>query len=294
MKLIKINSMRHLSRIFCALVIALMINYYIKSPETGWLLFSTVAVMLTSTGSALYQGLLRFFLLTCVVVIGSLIFSSIHLLYMRMYSVALGALIGMLANIIILPDRVDVECRNAFIPILKSYNAYFSALVIFLLEKNATHAEREKINVEKNLQKLPVWVYETGFDLSLQKGYRYFFIRVEQMSEILFAMHHLVRHSFSENVLSVIREPLLQCVLRVEQFIAALITVLELKKLSEGIIDFGEELAAIEDKLKAIVPPMQEAFEEATDSVYLAEFVYCLRDLRNVLLKMTEALRNKS
>jgi len=275
----------------CALAIALIINYYAAATKQGWLPLTALLVMLTSTGSALYQGLWRFFLISCVVVLGSLIFSPIPLLYMRMYDVVFGALIGILANILILPDRVDAECRSAFIPILKSYSRYFSSLVFLLLDGNGIDADREKINVEKNLQKLPAWIYEAGFDLTLQKGYRYFFMKVGQIGEILFAIHHLARYPYTEDLLNTIREPLLQCILRVEQFIAAIITVLELKKLSDGIVDFGPELAEIEDRFKALVPVALEAASVETDYVYLTEFMYDMRDLRSALLRLAEALR---
>jgi len=290
-RLIKTNMARHVIRILCAFGIALPLTYYLSATKQGWLPFATISVMLTATGSALYQGLLRFFLITIVIVIGSLIFSPLYLLYMRMYDVVLGALVGILANIVILPDRVDFACRTAFIPVLQSYASYFSALVALLLQRDLSGAEREKTNVEKKLQQLPEWVYEVGFDVTLQKGYRYFFMKVGQIGEILFAMHHLARYPFSDELLNTIREPLLQCVTRVEQFIAALVSVLELKKLTEGIVDFGAELMEMEEKFKVIVPPALEVAEVARDYVYLTEFIYDLRDLRSSLLRLTEALR---
>lgn len=290
-KLFKRNGVRHVVRILCAVVIALVMNHFVASTKQGWLPCAAVLVMLTATGSALYQGLWRFFVISCAVVLGSLIFSPMSLLYMRMYDVVLGALVGMVANIIILPDRVDTEYRMAFVPILRSYARYFSALVFLLLDKNIVDADREKIKVEKNLQQLPAWIYEVGFDTTLQKGYRYFFMKVGQIGEILFAIHHLARYAYSEDLLSIIREPLLQCILRVEQFMEAIITVLELKKLSEGITDFGPELEEIEKRFKEVVPVAMEAAMVETDYVYLTEFIYDMRELREVLLRLTEALR---
>lgn len=289
--LINTHAARRIIRLFCALGIALFLTYYVSATKQGWLAFATISVMLTAIGSALYQGLLRFFLITLVVVIASLVFSSPYLLYMRMYDVVLGALVGIVANIVILPDRVDVAYRTAFIPVLQSYASYFSALVALLLQQDLSGAEREKTHVEQKLQQLPGWVYEVGFDLSLQKGYRYFFMKVGQMGEILFAMHHLARYSFSEELVNTIREPLWRCVIRVEQFIAALVSVLELKKLTEGVVDFGAELMEMEQKFKAIVPPALEMAEVAKDYVYLTEFIYDLRDLHSTLLRLTEALR---
>lgn len=291
-KLIKINSIRHVTRILCALCIAFIINYYLAGEKQGWLLpLSTVIVMLTATGSAVYQGLWRFLFLSSIVTIASLIFSPAHLLYIRMYDVVLGALIGLFANTTILPDRVDSECRNAFIPILKSYSAYFSALVILLLDKNTMAAEKKKINVEKQLQKLPAWVYEVGFDLTLQKGYRYFFMQVGHIGEILFSMHHVARYSFPVELLHSIREPLIKCIARVEQLMNGLTARLALEKLSEEIFDFAVELAEIEEKCNMVVPTTLKAHEMSADYIYLMEFIYDLQELRRALLRLTEALR---
>ncbi len=288
---LKINSIRHTVRIFCALVASLVVNYYLASTKEAWLPLATLIVMLTPTGSALYQGLWRFFLLSSAVIIVSLIFSPIRSLYMRMYDVVLGAVIGIAFNVILFPDKVDIEFRNAFVPILRSYSLYFSSLVSLLLDKNSIDAEKEKVNVEEKLMKLPAWVYEAGFDLTLQKGYRYFFMKVGQIGEILFAMHHLARFTYPDNLLNTIREPLLQCIVRVEQFIAAIITVLELKKLSVKIIDFDLELAEIESQFKEIVSSAMDSVSPSTDLLYLTEFIYNLQELRNALLRLTQTLR---
>lgn len=290
-KLFRQNRVRHLVRILCALIIALLFNHFAAQTKQAWLPMTTVLVMLTTTGSAVYQGLWRFFIISCVVVVGSLIFSSVPLLFMRMYDVVFGAIIGIVANSIILPDRVDAEYRMVYVPILKAYARYFSALVFLLLDKNLLTADKEKIQVENCLQTLPGWIYEPGFDSALQKGYRYFFMKVGQVGEILFSMHHLARFSYDEELLNVVREPLLQCVLRVEQFMDAMVKVLELKKLSEGIVDFGGELEEMESRFKKVVPVAMEATRVATDYVYLTEFIYDMRDLREALLRLTEALR---
>jgi hypothetical protein len=285
-----IHSLRQAVRILCALGIALVLNYYFLGEKQGWLPFTTVMVMLTTPGSALYQGLLRFFFIAGIVTLGSFLMSPIHLLYLRLYDISGGALIGILVNMSILPDRVDRECRHAFILVLKSYASYFSAIIHFVLKINLMDAEREKIQVEKTLQKLPTWIYETGFDMTLQKSYRYFFMKIEQLSEILFAMHHVARSSFSQELLNTVQAPLLRCAARVESLISLIITVLDLKELKEGIVDFSTELEELEEKLQKMMPPLCEDEKATRDMLYLMEFMYGLQDLRNALLRLTDAL----
>jgi len=45
---------------------------------------------------------------------------------------------------------------------------------------------------------LPDWVYERGFDHTLQTGYQFFLMKIEEMSDVLFSMHHLVRYSYDK------------------------------------------------------------------------------------------------
>jgi hypothetical protein len=284
------NNLRQGAKGLFALLIALIINYYSFTGQ-GWLPLATLFVMFTATGCVVYCGLLRFFFIATIIGLGSLLFSPIPLFYPRLFAVTLGAIIGILSNLIILPTPVDFEFRQALIPILQSYVNYFSAITVLLLQRNHFSAERAKIEVEKSLQKLPGWVYEPGFDVTLQKGYRYFLVKVGQMGEILFAIHHLARYAVAENLLEAIHEPLVCYVARIEQFVFALTTVLNLKKLTEGANDFSDALAEIEAKFKSTVPPALELLDVSKDYAYLTEFIYNLRDLHNVLLKLAAALR---
>lgn len=293
-KIILNNQIRHLIRVIFASLIALMICYYFSFTPFGWLLFATIFVMLTPTGSALFQGLLRFFLLVGIVTIGSLLFSSASLFYTTVNEITLGAVIGIIINVLVIPDRVNVEFCRAVTPILQSYANYFSGIVELLITHQPGNTDKDKIIVESNLQRMPSWVYEPGLDIAMQKGYRYFFMKLAHVGEILFAMHHLARYHFNEDLLSEIKQSLMQSVLRVEQFIAALITLLELKKLTEGVIDFYDEIVMIEENFKKTVPHSLELLDVDKQHVYFAEFIYDLKDLRNALILLAKALRQQS
>lgn len=285
------NKIRHSIRIICAIFIALITNYYFSFTDEGWIIMAAAFVMLTTVGSALYQGLLRFFLLASLVTVASLLFSSITALTLRLNDIAIGAFIGIAANIIILPDRVDVEFRSTLGPLLQSYGAYFSGIIELLLKNNQKNAEIAKIQVEKELLHLPIWVYEVGFDIRMQKGYRYFFMKISQISEILFALHYLARHPFDVKLLERTHDVFIQCVLKVNQFILALMTVLELKKLTEGVDDFEEEIALIENEFKKIAPISLELLDIEKASVYFVEFSYALKELHSSLVSLAKALR---
>ncbi len=285
------NKIRHVVRIICAFVIALIVNNYISFTDEGWIIMTAVFVMLTSIGSAFYQGLIRFFLLGGMVLIASLVFSTMTVALIRLDDIAIGAFIGIMANVTILPDRVDAEFRLGLIPLLKSYNAYFTSIIELLVQNNTVPAEQAKIEVEKQLQQLPAWVHEVGFDIHMQKSYRYFFMKMSQISEILFALHYLSRHPFSMALLERTQGLFLQCVLKVNQFILALITLLELQKLAEGVDDFEEEIALIERDFNQNMPTSLGLLDIEKECIYFAELIYGLKDFRRALVNVAKTLR---
>src|SRR3990167_3000110 len=241
------NSSRYLVRLLFAILVAGITDYYFSRANVGWILFSTAFVMLTSTGSALYQGLIRYLSLIVIIIAGSIVFSLSDFLYARLFDVTLGAVIGIVINLMIFPDRVDFEFRQVMAVSLQSYSNYFSSVIALLLERQLK--KEDSIS-----QSLPSWVYEAGFDITLQKSYRHFLLKTDQISEILLSMHHLARHSFDETLLEKIRDPLLQCTEKVQQFFSALIKVLTSETLGGGVDDFAAVIFSFDNNFREAVP----------------------------------------
>lgn len=278
-------------RILLALGLAFIINPYLSKTYSYWLPISTLFVMMTATGSALYQGILRYLLLVSVVAVGSFFVSSLSELNARLYDVTLGALLGIVINVTILPDRVDSVFRHVLIPILEAYAVYFSAIIALLLQRDFARAEKAKTSLEEKLTTLPGWVFERGFDNALQKGHRYFLIKMGETSELLFAMHHLARYSFDPHLLLKVRKSLIHLERKVRRFFIALTTVLQLKKLNVGIDDFSDDIRKIEKNFKKAVPLKLEMMDVEKDYVYLIELIYDLKDLHDAMMKMAMAVR---
>jgi uncharacterized membrane protein YccC len=281
---------RHIFRIIIALAGAFFINEWGSFTAQWWLPLATFFVMLTSTGSAIYQGVLRYILLLLVVGLSSWFFASAEVMYVRSYDITIGACIGILVNAVVLPDRIAVDFRKVVVPILQSYASYYAAIVNLLLQRDRA-IEEKKLAVEVALQKLPVWVYETGFDLALQKGYRFFVMKVNEVGELLFAMHHLARYPFPQEVRVVVEDELLLSVQKAEQFFKALIEVLNLKLVTGELADFYQEIDRVEQAFKKAVPEQWDVLGVSKEYVYLVEFIYTMRELQDILIKMAEALR---
>ncbi len=284
----KKNFRRELKFTF-AIVLSFIFEHYFSLSHEYLIPITTVLVMITTVGNALHQGLQRFLSILIVVTLASWIFKSSHLIYARVLDVSMGAAIGILTNLFLLPERADVAFRETLIPVLTAYQQYFAAIVHLLLDKK--DAEDNKNIVENGLLKLPLWVYKPGFNIFLQRGQRFFLLKIEQVGDILFSMHYLARQKYSETLLSEIREPLQQCTKRVNEFFSALITILELKKLPEGVTDFAEDISGLEKALRAVDPLPLDLLSLSKDNSYFAAFIYDLKDLHREMVSLAQALR---
>ena len=138
---------------------------------------------------------------------------------------------------------------------------------------------------------MPVWVYQPGFDLALQKGYRYYFMQLNHLVEMLFAMHYLTRFNYDKAWIATMESSLLQCEQGVTEFVSAIMTLMDLEKLKEGVVDFEDHITHIEFIFNKIVSMPLEILETYSNAKYLIEFVHHLRELRIVLIQLAKALR---
>ncbi len=279
-------------RWFCKLIIvillSLLVSYYFALAREFLVPLTAILVMQTSAGNILRQGLQRFLLIILIVALASFLLQSMALFYARIYDVTLGAVIGILVNLFVFPLPVDALFREEVILILTAYRKYFSEIVSLLLKQKQ---ENGSLVVANALQNFPNWVYKSGFDVALREGYRHFLLRIEQVGDVLFSLHYIARYQFDARFLQEISEQLTQCAKNVEDYFSALIATLELKKISEGVTDFIDNITSMEKEFIDYSALSLELLDIAKEDVLFAEFVYGLRDLHSMLSKLTEALR---
>jgi hypothetical protein len=285
------NKTRRILSLLLALLSACVVEYFFSFSHDFLIPITTVFVMLTAVGNLIYQSVRRFILIIIFIILLSFILPPHHLLYWRVCDVFLGGLIGIIANLLIFPRRADREFQSAIFAVLNAYETYFMAIIKLIFDKNKQSIEVQKCAVEYQLQHLPIWVFERGFDMGLQKGHQYFLMKIYQIAEILFAMQHVSRCTFDDEILNTMQEPLIECARRIQMFFKALSTVFELKKLTEGIDDFDTELFALDNKFQTLLPANLELVDMTREEVYFYEIIYDLNDLRHALIKLGQALR---
>lgn len=286
---LKINNVRQIITLLIALIVSVVANYYLGQTTFFLIPLTTLYVMQTSIGNSFYQGMQKLILILLVIAACSLLVYSIQFFYTMAHDVTIGAAIGIIARLIILPKKPATEFREELLPAINTLNEYFSKIIDQLLQHDSRILNNAAL--ENALLALPNWVYERGFNSALQTGYRFFLSNVEKTGDILMSMHHLSRYQYDKELIAKIRPALLQYVDNVNLFFASVTTVLELKKLSEEPSDLSNEMAELQKQLFTIVPASLELLDMRRDYVYLAAFIYNLKDLRKLLLKMGEALR---
>jgi hypothetical protein len=184
------------------------------------------------------------------------------------------------------------EINKKIIPMLEAYKNYFLSIIDLLLRREMSDCAVQRKIAEIAFQALPNWYYPTRVKIPFEVGRRFFLVKIDQLGEILFSMHHLAHYSFDSFLLEQISEPLLIFSNKVKQFIDAIITVLNLKDLSEQVGDMAQSIARLEQQFRTVVPYTTELLDVSKDAVYFAEFIFELKELRFILLKLAEALRS--
>jgi len=287
-RLKKINWLHILSMVLAVFVSLIAAHY---AGYFGMYLIPLVAllVMQTSIANAFDQGVWRVFLLAIFASLLALSIHSMPFLYQVMHDIGIGAVIGIAANILIFPRRADKEFRLAMVDVIQCYAQYFMNIMSQLTQGESVAPN--KIDLDMQLLSLPGWVYQRGFDTSLRSGHRFFLMTIEQISDLLFSMHHLANCSLEQDLIEQLQSSFDRCALRVQEFFSGLVTLLEIKKLSHPIADFSEELDELEEKFQSVVPLSIELLDVKRDYVYIAAFIYNLTSLRRLLLKLAQALR---
>lgn len=285
------NFFRRITSVLFALLSSLIVEHYYAMSHDYLIPITTIFVMLTPIGNLIYQSIKHYLYMIILVTVVSFILPPHHMIYTRIYDASIGAVIGIVVNMIVLPRRADSEFRRIVLPILNTYQKYFSLLIYSVFEKDIVSLENQKQQIEVLLQTLPEWVYAKGFDSGLKRGHQYFVMKLHHIAEILFSLQHASRTSFDSEIKTEMRDLVYVCADKIKYFFTAFITVFELKKLTEGVEDFEQDLHELDAKFQTLVPVNLELLDMSNEDVAFYSIIYALNDLRKALIKLGQALR---
>lgn len=289
--LLKYNITRHLLSMLIALFIAVIVNYYFAATKFYLIPIAALIVMQTPIGNVLFQSTKLFLILFLGIAAVALFFKSKVLFINATHDALIGAVIGMIAHIFVFARRADSAFRMEVLPVLQAQKNYFLALTVLLFEENMAEIEAAQQTLEKTMLQLPAWVFKRGFDSGLQKGHQFFLIKIAEISEVLFAMHHVTRYVFADNSLQYVREDYYVCANAIEEYFVAITKQMNLIPLENPLPDFAKDLAKLEKQFQETSAVDLELIYIRMDESYFSELIYLLNELRNALLKLIQALR---
>jgi uncharacterized membrane protein YccC len=286
--------------LFCILLGTSWLCLVIKQP----VVIDLMAVLLFSVGYSLHQSAVArgnaISIALLVAVVGLLMLLPLSpslTLSARMHDVVLGMLIGLMANLLIFPGRPDVDFRLGVISVLEAYSDYLPAItnLLFRLPAAELAAQQARMRVERVLQVqeafFPDWVYDAGFNPTLQAGHRHFLIKVEQLGQVLFAMHQVARHAVDPTLLREFEQPIERYVQQVKAVLMLFVARLNLQAIAEPVADFADDLETLEKTYREFIQVPLELLDTSQDYIDLAALITDLRDLQKMVMKIGEALR---
>ncbi|HVY53021.1 MAG TPA: hypothetical protein VHA13_00695 [Gammaproteobacteria bacterium] len=225
--------------------------------------------------------------------------ATMPIAFINMYyllDIIMGAAIGIACNLLIFPDKAAQEFSKRVVPIIKSNAEYFTALLSVLVQRDvdAERLQLSKRAVENYWAKrdilFPIWVFEPGFNPLLKPGQYYFAVHLGQVTEILFALQHFVRHSFEAELLAKFVPALQESMQYTQKLFDHLTILLEGKK--PGVIehDTMADILILEEGFRQNVGVSLELLDISRDYVYLAAIIRYLKDLRSQLLQLIATL----
>jgi len=284
------NTARFFLRISFAMLLVFAIGVFLKFQSVWLMLLATFFVMLTLTGSSVYQGILRFIFLVAAITILAYAYSfSLEDFRHDFISVLVGSLIGVTTNVLFLPERIDIKFQEDVTPFLKISSEYFHSIIKLLLYRDFEEAYLEKQNLEAKFHDLPVWVFERGFDITMKEGHTFYFKKLVDVADILFAMHYIARFEFDKQVLQKIGPDLSRCSEISSSWVDSIATLISQHKPKEGVVDFCEDIDKIANILNDELA--DDINLEKENSLRLLEFLDLMRQYRSSLLLLAKALR---
>lgn len=211
-------------------------------------------------------------------------------------NVGIGALVGIVSVLGLLPTRIPLEFRQGILPVLTAYAAFADLVALhFLGEGSDQEIELAKRLAEEKLyaddSHYPEWVYEIGFNPVLRPGFRYFLITMDRILEVLYAMHYLGLHAIeNKELLKKITESSQRCIHKNKELFAAIIANLSTGKMDNLSANYTQDIAELEQELRHMVPSRIEMLDIKPDYIYLTAFVRDLKDLRELLLQLAFSL----
>lgn len=279
------NSQQFILRLLITLVVTFLLNLWIGKP---YFLISMIgcSMLFLAPGNFLYQGTL--ILLTSLVLVCLVAFFFSFNTFFLVKQVFIGGLAGLLINSFLLPKKAELLFKIHTLPLLKILATYFD-----LYRKALINGEVVTANIieaiERPILHLPSFAFHIGFDERLKKGQQFFLIKLSQLLDVLQVLSLVSQKPIPIEIINPIKVKLEATGLQIQELFYSIINALE-----ENVkppVDFFADLQELEAAFWHYHPDAYQLLKDGP-SYYktLCQYIYCLMDLRKILLKMGQML----
>lgn len=292
----------------CSLALVLLTKHWIYN------MFVLIIVYLISAYIAYYResfsdnnfylNFIFFIVLLLALLPGTFIFESGSLSFssilgnsvMSIGDALLGGIIGICGSQFILPARIEKEFRHGIIPVLYAIRHYDEGVINTFIkhERNPLLLAGKRIQLETSLQSrrgiYPNWVYEIGFNRGLRKGYRFFLINIEKLCESVFALAGMAGRQTDAAIINSMVPYIQKTMQKNNELLEILINFFESEKIVPAEGEYMRDVIELENALRRIMPGNLELLDMMPDYITLVAFVRTLKDMRERLLQLMNAI----
>lgn len=212
----------------------------------------------------------------------------------RIHDITLGAIVGLIVNLLVFPDQVDKKFQQnsiAYYQVLEIFFAEILRRFLSPMKEQPIQALSPVFSAQYSL--LPFWALQPGFNPRLRKSHHYFLSNSIQLTETLFSLDALSTLVVDPAMLEIFRIPLEKYTKNTHELFKVLLAKLENKSnidiqfVSE---DFMTEIVELENIFKEKVSPSLEALSLTKEYIDLADFIRDLKAIRLILIRLVESV----
>jgi hypothetical protein len=260
-------------------------------------IFAAVSVALLVMG----QGLLfypksKLVFIFAVFTLG-LFCANVPELKWQLLSIFAGAFLTVSINALLFSQPFSTQLQLSLPPLITEAHAYLLAIAdaIFLGQGVFTSLK----NAEKKMQQMmanvyPNWVFALGFNPNLRGGIRYFMLLFDRLVSGFDTLNTLSLRDINRELLDELTEELRTVIHQNGELLLALRAYFLTNTLSVIPDNLTQDIEKLEKKLKSLVPSHLELLDISPDYLALTAIVVELKEERQWLLQLLNALPTTS
>lgn len=278
------------------LILAFLIRLYVPQMITYVFLgLLGITIIYSSFIITLQKKTIFFLYLFLIVVFVATLKSQVPFLhlYYQIFAVIIGGFIGIIYVQIVFPVKIAQEFSKGVVSLLKILSEYSEIIAEQFLTRSTNQIISTK-SIKKILQAqeslYPEWVYETGFNPGLRSGFRFFLLKLEQITEIFFSMEYLSQRPVDPFLLNECKKFITDVMQKNQELFQILIAYLTQNTQMSVPTNLTSDIVMLENILDHLIPQHLELIDVSESNLIITAFVRDIKDMRAILIELIKSM----